>query len=702
MVDQTWGDELFEDGATAYGPNPNLYVKVQPWSTQPETTTGYSLRSGVGVLTSNYQELLGVATGAAGPVLGLLAGGAAPSAGDATWFLERQNERANSNVAVAPSLLALAGEPDFDSFKQFGVCSHVSGGTLVTNAGLGRVSDYYSGVSGLFLIEEKETATRHRVVLLRLTSGSISVIGDEEVRVTDSIHAQGSAADFFRPTALRLHVEEDGANRRVRAFRTDLSGVERQLFGSGYITVSSLADGRCGFGLQSLRTSSEGCESVGLASLFTIRDAANTELLFADTFERAQRKLGRDTTEGGRSGTSIMSAWAGDGETGSNNLSRCILRRDTSTADRVIAGEQNDLANSGVGNLGFHVHQIPPLSTEQRYQATFVRLNQDATIPTRMGLISRLTIRERGSTGIFDCSGTRPAGEINGRNKTGYSVSVRHDPASTPVWLLEVRHYAPETDLTYAGDLLATADLTSFSLAVGTAFSLDVETRNFDGDRFGEGSFVALVVKVNASQVTPVAENIPGVAEQDDFIVDTRSVATGTRGASGVFLTSESLSATGALVAVSQFQALTLTQPPVPRPDEQATVAVSPEAASASGSLTIPLSAVVDERVRPTYWRHTFESGKEQTIANQTISRRVWQVSAVMQRQEWEALSALLSSNGTHTPFAWTHPYTGEAFTVLFGEDQINFRENGEQDYGYSASFELVQVFAQQTFNPEL
>lgn len=702
MVDQTWGDELFEDGGTAYGPNPNLYVKVQPWSTQPETTTGYTLRVGVGVLTSNYQEALGASTGAGGPVLGPLAGGAAPSAGDGVWLVERQNERANSNVALAPALYPVSGTPDFDSFKQFGICSHVSGGTLVTNSGLGRVSDYYEDVSGLFLIEEKETATRHRVLLLRLTAGVITVLGDEEVRETDELHAQGTAFDYFRPASLRLNVQEDGAQRRVRAYRTDLTGVEQQLFGGGFITVSGLADGRCGFGLQSRRTSSEGCESVGVANLFTIRNSANTELLFADTFERSQRRLGRDTAQAALTGNSLMSAWAGDGETGSPSVCRCILRRDTATADRVLAGEQNSGSNSGVGTPGFHVHQIPPQSSEQRYQATLTRLNQDIAIPTRMGLLSRLTIREQGTTGIYDCGGTRVGGQIKGRNKSGYSISVRHDTAATPTWLLEIRHYAPQTSISYAGDLLATADLTSFALSVGTAFTLDVETRNFDGDTFGQGSFVAIIVKIDTVQVTPVAENIAGVTEQDNYLVDTRSTATGTRGAAGIFLTSQTLSATGALIAAGQFQALTLTDPPVLRPDEQATVPVSAEADSASGSLTIPLDAVVRERVEPTYWQHTFEGGKEQTIANQAISRRVWQVSAVMQRVQWEALTALLSSNGSHTPFAWTHPYTGDPYTVLFGEDKIDFRENGEHDYGYSASFELIQVFPQQTYNPEL
>jgi len=703
VVDQTWGDELFADGATAYGPNPNLYVKVQPWSTQPETTTGYSLRVTNGALTDIFQQALGQSSGVGGAIPQPLSGAGFGADGDAAWFVERQNERANSNVSFAPALYAINGTPDFDSFKQFGICSHVSGGTLVTNTGLGRPGDYYEDVSGLFLIEEKETATRHRVLLLRLAAGAITVLGDEEVQETDEIHAQGNAFDFFRPGALRLNVQEVGVQRRVRAYRTDLTGVERQLFGTGFFTLSGLADGRCGFGLQTRRITSEGCDCVGVCNLFTIRDSGNTELIFADTFERSQPRLGRDVSSGVLTGHSIGTAWAGDGETGSSNVIRCQLRRDTATADRVVAGEQNTGSNSGTGRPGFHIHQIPPSGTEQRYQATLVRLNQDLSTRTRMGILSRLTIREQGTTGIFDCSGTRPSSsQINGRNKTGYAVSVLYDASASPVWSLEIRHFEPATSIAYEGQVLATADLTTAGLSIGTAFTLDVETRNFDGDQFGQGTFVALIVKVDSVQITPTPENLAGIQEQDGYLVDTRSAATGTRGASGIFLTVDAQSTGGPLVAAGAFQALTLTDPPVIRPDEQASVPVSAEADTASGSLTIPLDATVRETVKAGYWRHTFEGGKEQTIANQAIGRRVWQVSAVMERDQWEALTALLSANGGHTPFSWTHPYTGEAHTVLFGDDTMSFAENGEADYGYNASFELVEVFSAQTYNPEL
>jgi hypothetical protein len=703
VVDQTWGDELFADGATAYGANPNLYVKVQPWTAQPETTTSRSLRVSNGVLTDAFQRALGQSSGVAGPVLRNLSGGAFGTNGDAVWVAERQNELANSNVSFAPALYPIFGTPDNDCVKQFGVCSHVSGGTFVTaTSGSGRSDDYYTAVSGLFLIEAKETVTRHRVLLLRLVAGAITVLGDEEVRVTDAVHAQGTGFDFFRPGALRLNVQEDGVLRQVRAYRTDLTGVERPLFTAGTFAISGLADGRCGFGLQTRRVSSGGCDSVGVCNLFTIRTQDNSSLLFADTFERSQVFTGRELPSAGLAGFSLSAAWTGDGEGSTSSESSSLLRRDTVSADRIVAGRQNNLGNSGFGTPGFHVHQIPPASTEQRYQASFTRLNQDVGIVTRMGLLSRLTLREQGTTGNYEASGTRVSGEILGRNKSGYAVSVLYDPGASAIWSLEIRHFQPQTILSYEGDVLATADLTSAGLTVGAAFTLDVETRNFDGDQLGEGTFVAIIAKVDGVQITPAPENIAGVQEQDNFLIDTRSEATGTRGAAGIFFTAFSLSATGDLVAAGTFQAQDLSDPPVLRPDEQASVSVAAEASGASGSLTVPLGATVQEEVKPAFWKHTFESGKQQTIANQAMSRRVWQVSAVMEPAQYESLTSLLGTNGSHTPFSWQHPYTRETHAVLFGQDQIEFRENGAQGYGYNASFELIEVFTQQTFNPEL
>ncbi|MCH9837072.1 phage tail protein [bacterium] len=700
MVDQVWGDESFEDGATVYGGSPNLYVKIQPWSTQPETSTGSQLRVCNGDMTDIYQQAAGQSSGLVGPVLLNLSGGATGTAGDAVWCVERQNYRANCNVSFAPALYPLAGTPDNDSFKQFGVCSHVSGGSFVTTTAQPSSSDYYRDVSGLFLIEAKQTVSRHKVFLLRLTGGAITVLGNEEVRVTDAVHAQGNAFDFFRPAALRINVQEFGAQRRVRAYRTDLNGVEQQLFGSGFFTVSGLADGRCGFGLQTARIGSSGSQTVGVNSLFTIRDDANTSLLFADTFERTQRNLSLQRTQGALLGASAMNGWVGDQMTVAGGLSSVEqLRRDTVTANRVESGADNSISGAA-GSPGFHLRQSPPLSVEQRNVVTGTRLNAELSIPTRIGVLSRVSLQPVGFGGPQ--AGASRGTQINGGYRTGYVASVLYDAGATNLWSLEIRHFDGTADINYQGDVLATADLTAFGLLVGTAFTVDLETRNFDGNQLGQGTFVSLRTKVNGGLVTPVAANLAGIAEQGDNLIDLRSVSTGNRGGVGFFLYHETAGTAGELFAVSSFAAATLTDPPVARPDEQVSVSVQPEAAGAVGTLAIPIDARVEERLSPSSWRHTFESGKEQTIANQALSRRTWRVGAIMHTSEWEALQALLASNGAHTPFNWTHPYTGAAHVVLFGSDEITFSENGADEYGYNASFELIEVFTQQTYNPEL
>lgn len=75
-----------------------------------------------------------------------------------------------------------------------------------------------------------------------------------------------------------------------------------------------------------------------------------------------------------------------------------------------------------------------------------------------------------------------------------------------------------------------------------------------------------------------------------------------------------------------------------------------------------------------------------------------------MERADWEALDTLWESNGAHTPFNWTHPYTGASYVVLFGDDSLTFDEQFVAAGAaiYSVSFTLDEVFAQSTYNPEL
>lgn len=158
------------------------------------------------------------------------------------------------------------------------------------------------------------------------------------------------------------------------------------------------------------------------------------------------------------------------------------------------------------------------------------------------------------------------------------------------------------------------------------------------------------------------------------------------------------------MVAFLDFTEKVLTDPPRIAPEEQASVAISAETAGVSGTLAASLDTRVSEASRSVPIFHRFESGKVQPIRMQAQSRKLYSVSATMENTEWTALSELIESNGNHTPFNWTHPYTDEALVVLFVEDSLDFEQRHVEDGRtvYIVSFQLERLFAQATFNPQV
>lgn len=697
MPDQYWGDETFDDGSPAYGSSPQLYLTVEPFSTSPETTTGRSLRVADGHLYDYVQQLSGRTDGLAAPLIGT------GTDGDAVWFVERQNVVGDSDVKISPGIAPLSGVPDNDTFKHIGVCSHVSGGTL-TSAG---EDEYFTDVTGYFLIEEKQAAANHRVLLLQLASGAITVLGDQQVKDIDSQHAAGNAFDYFAPRPLRLSVEDAGGGQhRVRAYRRVSSGEEVQLFDGSAFLRTAIADGRCGFGLQTRRTTSGGCDCVGFVNEFTVRNQAKTSLLFNDRFERTQRLAARrlGSTSIGRS---LSQAWTGDLQSTSSPAARSIagqLKRDTSVAGQVLTGA--NISGTTADYPGFYMRQDSPRQRGQHVEMTFVRLNNHLGFKTEMGCLLRFNVQAFGVlNNLIEMRGKEaPSGGRVGGFRTGYAVLVVHDTSATPTWELQIRHFDGTPDVDDAGSLIAKADLSGFSLAVGSPIVIDTEIRNFDGTSIGQGGFVSILTKVNTVTVTPVPESaFAGVAEQDDYLVDTRSEATTDKGGWGMYLFTDTLGA-DELVALRSFGSLALTDGPTIPPDEQASVSIASEVASKSGSLTVTPEATISETIITQPIVHRMESGKTQVITRQPKGRRRWKCTARMARDEYEAIDALYASNGSHTPFDWTHPYTGVTYVVMFGDEELTFEElfiaGGAA--AYQVSFELDELFAQSTYNLEL
>lgn len=696
--------ETFADGATTggpgpYGTSPDAYYSVVPW-TSPEGTTGQSLRVAAGVPYDGYQRLISPGVGACAMARN---GG---QGDDACWILERTTIQTDVEVSLVPALRMAAGAADNQSFRQFGVCAYAGGGTL-TGSG---ADESFGPVSGYFLIETKNASARHRMLLLEVAAGSITVLGSEDVRDTDPIHAAGTAADFFPPRPLRLVVAGNGGSGvNIDCFRTTAAGNETRLFGATISRGTALDPGRCGFGVQSRFTQSSGGQPVGLAEVFKIASDDGSTRYWVDEFRRLQPAAGRDVTDGSRAGRSLASAWIGDGESlerPSSNISfQRVVRRGLtggSPLDRV------ELGNSSNGDAtawtGYHLSQHPASEPTQRVKCTMERLNVATTTRCEMGVAIRFQCIAF-PTGLIDCRGRFRVPPFKRADywKHGYSISVVHDTAATPVWSLEVRHFDGFLSENQEAPIIATASLTSLGLAVGTPFDIDVEVSNFDGDRFGQGDFVAISIKVDATVVTPSPNPLlPGVVELDDLLIDTRSVATGEAGGVGFVVIPDALESDD-IVAVESFERATPSAVFDGGIEDQATVAASAENASKSGTLNVGLVGDVQEDDVHEPIVHRMESGKIQPITRHARARKVYSVAGTLTDSEWAQVESLFDANGSVTPFDWTHPFTGETLEVAFVEDSLEsrIRHTDPQGSVYQVAWSMERVFGTASFNEE-
>ena len=522
--------------------------------------------------------------------------------------------------------------------------------------------------------------------------------------MTDSTHRPNPVLGFYQPRPLRLVVTEDGSGADINCYRTDARGNDRLLFGGTVTRGTRLADGWSGFGLQTVRTDSNSCTSVGVAHEFSIADPSSGAYQWVDRFERLQRRAARPLTDGNVTGTSLAQGWFGDeqGLDTAQVYSRSTLYYDGLVGEEAVFGL--DIGGVSTEWPGFHLRQHPPRTREQHFSVDITRENQQTSIRCEMGLLLRFTAQAFPS-GLIDTRGRFPASPTvrAGYYKEGYAVYVVHDTSATPVWQLEVRHFRGTTNQQYQGTLLATADLTALGLSVGTSFNLDAEIRNFDGNSYGVGTFVSIAVEINSTAITPVAEDLNGIIEIDDELIDFRSAATQDAGGVGLYMIPDSLGL-AALVAADNFTEEALTVPPLTDPSEQLSVSIPAEADGKSGALPGTLDARINEDRDGAARAFDTESGLRSTAAFQPASRRSWRVQATFEEADWAALIALFEANGTQTPFDWTHPYTSEALVVFFDQEEIEFRDerllNGS--VVYSTSLTLVEAFSSTVFNSEL
>ena len=693
---QTTPDESFTQGASIYGPAPDLYHRIQPTDTVPETTTQYNIRFAPGALFDGVQINNGLSAGQCSGVFDTGIVGAV--AGDHVWHVQRHVYLGETTTVGVPSHFSFSGVQSNDSFRAFGVCANVNGGTQVT-PGSDITREYRSDVSGYFLIEARQVLSRHRVFLLELNAGVITVLGDQLVREVDPEHDIPLDGTAFQPRKLKLVVVENGVGALLSAFRTVPGLGDVALFGGGTISRGvRLADGRNGFGVQSRRTDTGGADTAGLIERFTVQTFDGSAVLFEDRFQRLQRNAARLLNDGTIAGRSLASLWIGDAESQDNTFAPMKGQLRHATVGLVATG-----VDTGVGNApapGYHIRQLPEVSPSQAYALTFTRVTRDTALEVEVGICLRF-FPERFPSGLMDSRGRNPFnGDRTDYYKRGYSVAVKRDGAG--VWTLEARHFDGTTQSSYVAPVIGTANLTSFGLALDTPILLEVDVQNFNGNTFGAGDFVALSASVDGSPVTWVSGTQPGIAADGVYLFDGRTGASNETGGSGFCVVCEDVSATGALATIDSFLVGTPSGNTGTLVQDMASVPILAETAGASGALVLPAEAGISERSDTSPIVHRMESGKVQPILSQPLDRLLYDITALLDEGEWQLLDALWLSNGSDTPFTWSHPITGVSITALFVDDSLtmSIRHTESGRTAYSVTLSIEQVFAATLFNP--
>lgn len=693
---QTWPDEDFAVLNTPFnGVGADLYVSAEPFASNPEATTGFSLSTAQGTPFDGYQAEVGAREGRCS-----VARNASDGAdGDLVVCVTRAGFDEDTIVSGFPSYEIRSGAPDGTTFKGWGVCSHV-GATYTGAADPG--DSYLSGLSGYFLLEVKASSLAQTILLLEVSSGTITEIASERVRDVDPAYATLSAAEYAPPRPLSLLTQKSGTTITLTATRTNLSGARVTLFGGAQVQSGALSYGGAGFVVQSAKSTTP-ATLAGLIERFFVGDDSGTTLL-DDEFLRTNRFAARSLSDALVTGRSLASAWIGDDETYTDadnpgGTLRSQVEIQSSSESAYVAEDPSD----GTTFSGFHLWQNPVIDPNQRYSAKLKRRNVDTTTTVEFGLALRFTVVPF-PTGILEARGRIPVGAENvrtGTYKIGYTATVKYE--SGPTWTLELRHYGAVLTggTTYQAPVIATADLTSFSLAVGASFTLEVGATSFDGDNFGVGSFVAIDAEIDGTPITNwVAGGAAGVGLVDDYVVDTRSIATAVGPGVGLVVIPDDLGS-GALVEFDTFQAATGNGGSNVPPNDQASIAVDSEVTSKSGSLTTPLSALVTETSATRPIEHVFESGLRQRIISQPADRESFDVSGAFTAGERDQIVDLHRANGTSIPFDWTHYRTGESVAVRFASSEIAFEVAHLQGAAavYRAAFRLERVFPAATYN---
>ena len=701
-------DDHFNEGSPVYGDALQRYIGIQPWSTNPETVTGYVLKTGWGHIFDGRSDVAGSGRAAA-----TTNQASVPDGDRINFVVQRDTEGwTYGSVSYSPELIELDNPYDSDTVRGCGVCARVTAGTLTTPGGGDHSDKYYTDVSGYFFIHGKQTAAKHRLWLLELNAGAITLLQFVDVDTLPGGKDNGAQSDDAElPLPMRIEITDAGGGQvNIKCFRKAFvagggGGVgidEDQVFAT-LLRTPIVASGRCGFGLQ-LAKLQAGINSTMICQEFRVDNAST--LHSVDTFERLQPTAGRQLSDPlSRTGESLEVAFTGDsqGEALSSFKHFGHLLRDT--PDRLDAGSTPPTGSGQVH--GWYMSQRIASSVQQHRRLSITVINA-TTEEVRAGIHLRgiwfpstfHDFRARVSVG----------GGFRDYRKQGYLCLVKYISGGSPVWELEIRAHQIGGSIisSYRAPLIATVDLTSAGLGLGTAFTLDFEVRNFDGNEFGNGLWPVMRAKINGAVQTPVPNpSISGLSEADDWLIDSRNEAPIDGLGEGLYLDVTAVHASQ-LVRFDTWTEEALTDPPNLGADNEASIVLNAETAALTGTLDTPLSWPVDVSYggyEP--YKHRFEDGQAQIYPRSQQPRREFAVQCAggATTAEREALLAFFDDHkGIEVPFNWTwkrSDFPDEALKVrCLNEslDHVMRWAGGTKDEAYTLM--LGEVLDHVIYNP--
>lgn len=659
--------DSFTEGTPVYGDVLQRYIGIQPWSIENEAATGYTVRTGFGHIFDGRSNL-------AGPGRKASTTNHSTNVDDnrITFVVQRDTEAWQfGEVYYNPVLHMITGSLDNDTVRGVGCCARVAGGTFTTPAGGDHSDKYYADVSGYFFIHAKQSSFAHKLFLIEVNAGALTLLNSVLVGSLPGGQLHGAQNDDAElPIAMRMTITDAGGGGiQIKCFRKKFtspatgvllgspsvsSGVTEDQVFSNTVGAPVTTTGRCGFGLQSAKTQSTG-DSTMLCREFRVIDFET--LHSRDRFKRVQPTATRILSDPlGAFGNTLGASFTGD-----------------SQGDATSAFKNFGHLLSDVGNNRLIVGSTPPSSGSGQVHGWYMSTRSAGSVQQHRSLSLTFTSATPETVragihlrGIWHPAGTahdmRARDAVGGNfldyNKQGYLCLIKHVPGGSPVFELEIRAHTIDDTITYRAPLIATVDLTSAALAVNVAITLDFEVRNFDGDLFGFGTFPAMRVKVNAVVQTLVPGSVTGISVNDDFLIDGRSEASVTGLAEGFYLDVDAVKV-GGLMRFDTWAEPALSDPPDVSEEDEASVVLNAETVNLTGTLVTPLSWPVEQDpggYEPL--KHRFETGHLQTFPRSRVPRREWTVQCGgCTTAERVALQTFFRSHkGVEIPFSWARP----------------------------------------------